>query len=123
MDDDRARSLLTEERARLEDLKRRVESAGDAGQEDDLSELSTADQHSADVGSETFERTKDLSVAEDVAGQLEDVERALEKLAAGTYGACEVCGTAIPDERLEAVPAARYCIEHQAAHEQGAPAG
>lgn len=116
-----ARRLLTEERTRLEDLRNRIDGTGEEGQEDSLSELSTVDQHPADVGSETFERTKDLSVQEDVDGRLADIERALGKLDAGTYGTCEECGRAIPDERLEAVPAARFCIEHQSAQERREP--
>ena len=122
MNDDRARQLLNEERTRFESLRHRIDDPGGASQEDSVSELSTVDQHPADVGSETFERTKDLSVQEDVERRLEDVARALEKLDAGTYGTCEVCGNAIPDERLEAVPAARYCVEHQAAQEGTVPA-
>ncbi len=39
-----------------------------------------------------------------------DIEHALERLDAGTYGSCEECGAAIPFERLEAVPAARFCV-------------
>lgn len=123
MDNDKARQLLTDERTRLEGLQNRIDNVGDESQEDSVSELSTVDQHPADVGSETFERTKELSVQEEVAGHLDDVTLAFEKLDAGTYGKCEVCGEAIPDERLEALPAARYCIEHQAAHERDAAAG
>ena len=122
MEDDRARQLLTEERTRLQGLLSRIDDTADASQEDSLSELSTADQHPADVGSETFERTKNLSLQEDVDGRLTDIERALEKLDAGTYGTCEICGNAIPDERLEIVPAARHCVEHQAAQERTVPA-
>lgn len=122
MNDDKARSLLTEERTRLETLRTRMEDPGDAGQEDSLSELSTVDQHPADVGSETFERTKELSLQEDLDGRLADVTRALDKLDSGTYGTCETCGEPIPDERLEAVPAARFCVEHQAAQERTVPA-
>lgn len=123
MDDDHARRLLTKERARLEELRGRVEDPGDEAQQEDVSELSSADQHPADAGSETFERTKDLSLQEDVDGRLADVELALEKIGAGTYGLCETCGGRIPDERIEAVPAARYCVEHQAARERDPAAG
>ncbi len=118
MDNDKARRLLGDERARLEELRNRMENIGDESQEEDVSELSTVDQHPADVGSETFERTKELSLQEDIQGQLDDVALALEKLDSGTYGTCETCGEPIPDERLEAVPAARYCVEHQAARER-----
>lgn len=41
-----------------------------------------------------------------------DVERALERLADGTYGTCEVCGTRLPPAELEARPAARRCGAH-----------
>ncbi len=41
---------------------------------------------------------------------ISDIEHALERLDAGTYGSCEECGAAIPFERLEAIPAARFCV-------------
>ena len=44
--------------------------------------------------------------------QLNDVKHALEKINAGTYGTCEVDGEPIPEDRLEANPSARTCIEH-----------
>ena len=53
-----------------------------------------------------------LSVVED---ELADVERALQRLDEGTYGTCEACGVALPDERLTEAPAARFCAEHQPA--------
>ncbi len=41
---------------------------------------------------------------------LNDIDHALNRLDAGTYGSCEECGAAIPFERLEAIPAARFCV-------------
>jgi RNA polymerase-binding transcription factor DksA len=122
MDNDKATKLLNDERSRLEDLRGRFDNVGDEAQEDSLSELSTVDQHPADVGSETFERTKELSLQEDIAGRLDDIDRALAKVADGSYGKCETCGEEIPEERLEALPAARYCLEHQAQAERGVAA-
>jgi DnaK suppressor protein len=122
MDGHNARRLLTKERTRLEELLDRVDDAGDESQEESLSELSTVDQHPADVGTETFERTKELSVQEEFAARLEDVDHALAKLDDGSYGSCETCGATIPDERLEVLPAARFCLDHQAAQERGAAA-
>jgi RNA polymerase-binding transcription factor len=46
---------------------------------------------------------------------LRDVEYALSRIDAGTYGSCEVCGAAIPPERLEAVPHATTCVDCAAA--------
>ena len=45
--------------------------------------------------------------------ELADVGNALRRLDDGTYGTCESCGRPIPDERLGAFPAARYCVEDQ----------
>jgi DnaK suppressor protein len=123
MDNDKAQKLLTAERTRLEALRDGIDNVGDETQGDSVSELSSVDQHLADVGSETFERTKDLSLQEEITGRLDDIERAVAKLGDGTYGTCEVCGDAIPEERLEALPAARFCLEHQAEQERGVAAG
>jgi RNA polymerase-binding transcription factor DksA len=44
--------------------------------------------------------------------ELDEVERALAKLDGGSYGVCEICGEAIAEPRLEAMPATRFCIKH-----------
>ena len=51
-------------------------------------------------------------LADQLRGELDEVERALAKLDEGTYGKCETCGEPIAEARLEAMPAARYCINH-----------
>jgi DnaK suppressor protein len=45
---------------------------------------------------------------------IEDIDDALTRMDAGTYGRCEVCGGPIPVERLEAIPHARLCVVHAA---------
>jgi RNA polymerase-binding transcription factor DksA len=75
-------------------------------------EPSHQDQHPADVASELLERSVDFSVVEMAEGALKDVELALRNLEKGTYGLCEVCGQPIPQARLEALPEARFCVEH-----------
>jgi RNA polymerase-binding transcription factor DksA len=82
-----------------------------------VAETSTIDQHQADLGTETFERERDQSLLEDIEQEIADVQRAFVRLDRGTYGRCEACGAEIPDDRLIAVPAARFCLEHQAAAE------
>jgi RNA polymerase-binding transcription factor DksA len=120
MDSDLARQRLADERERLDGVKSTFddEHLTDQSESDSSSELSSYDQHQADMGTETFEREKDLSILEQVEAELADVEHALRRLDDGTYGTCEVCGTAIPDERLEAMPAARLCLVHQAEAER-----
>jgi DnaK suppressor protein len=116
MESDDARERLTEERDRLEQVRAGfdAEHLHDESEDESTSELSHLAQHSADVASETFEREKDFSILEQVEAELADVDRALRRLDDGTYGVCEACGDPISDERLEAMPAARFCIAHQA---------
>ena len=120
MDTDPARQRLAEERARLEEVRSTFDATHltDQSESESVSELSSYDQHPADLGTETFEREKDLSILEQVESELGDVEHAIRRLDEGTYGTCEVCGSPIPDERLEAMPAARLCLQHQAEAER-----
>src|SRR5262245_21839442 len=111
MDTDLARQRLADERQRLDGVRSTFDDAGlgDQSESESTGELSSCDQHQADMGTETFEREKDLSILEQVEAELADVEHALRRLDDGTYGTCEVCGKVIPEERLEAMPATRRC--------------
>jgi RNA polymerase-binding transcription factor DksA len=53
-----------------------------------------------------------MGMLERVEGELADVERVLPRIDDGTYGTCEACGAAIPDDRLAEAPAERFCAEH-----------
>ena len=64
----------------------------------------------ADAGTKTFEREHEMSLANNSRDLLVQVERALGRLAAGTYGRCENCGTPIPKARLQAFPRATLCV-------------
>lgn len=110
MEPETAASLLWDERRRLEAV--REESSLIDGATSD--EINDADQHMADLGTETASRTADLAILNQVEAELSEVEAALERLEAGTYGKCEVDGSPIPDERLQALPTTRYCVDHAA---------
>jgi RNA polymerase-binding transcription factor DksA len=115
-----ARKRLQEERERLQgiadDLQReREESVSDTG-----GELSSFDQHPGDSGTETFEMEKNVSLREQVDDELREIEAAFQRLERGTYGTCQACGRPIGDERLEAMPATRFCVEDQAKVERQA---
>ncbi|CAN5609799.1 hypothetical protein BH24ACT14_BH24ACT14_05560 [soil metagenome] len=112
MDADKARALLTEERERLRSTLEAVE-ANVAAQNESVAELANYDQHPADAASDTFERSKDQAIGDSVEISLAEVDAALQRIDEGTYGLCKVDGKPIPDERLEAVPATRYCVQHQ----------
>lgn len=113
---DEARSLLAEERARLERARTAMHATG-LGLDDqrgDLGELSGMDEHIADVATETFEREVGFGVLHELEGALREVVLAAERLDGGRFGRCRMCGVAIPDERLRAVPATELCVAHQA---------
>jgi len=121
MDTKNARELLEADRVRLERIRDGVsedQGLGVESQQASLSELSSYDQHSADIATETFEREKDESILEQVQGELNDIDHALARIENGTYGTCEACGKPIGDPRLEAVPTARFCVEDQARAER-----
>jgi DnaK suppressor protein len=111
-----ARHRLEAERARLEEVRTSLleEAAPEVVSAMAAQELSNADQHPADIGTELFEREKDLSILEQVSAELADVERAIRRLDDGTYGVCEACGGPIGTERLHARPAATLCVGDQA---------
>jgi RNA polymerase-binding transcription factor DksA len=130
MDDAEARQRLEDERARLAEVRNGLNDGGnfDQSEGESVAELSSIDQHQADLGTETFEREKDLAILESIEAELADVEHALRRLDEGTYGTCEACGRPIDEERLEAIPAARLCRDDQQRAEQdvratGGPAG
>ena len=112
-----ARERLEAERERLTRLHEGVseEPTGSLAQGADSEELTVIDQHPADVGSEVFERQKDISIAQQFETELEEIEAALARIEDGSYGTCEVCGKPVGTERLEAIPQARFCIDDQAA--------
>ena len=122
MDTDLARQRLADERERLAGVRSTFDDEGltEQSESDSVGELSSYDQHQADMGTETFEREKDLSILEQVEAELADVEHALRRLDEGTYGTCEACGKPIDDDRLEAMPAARFCLDDQATAEREA---
>ena len=111
MDPERAAELLKRERERIE---RALADLGVANDE----ELSHLDQHMADEGSELFEQERDAGIAVRLKEELAAVERAETRLADGKYGISIESGEPIPDERLEAMPAAERTVEEQARYER-----
>ena len=115
-----ARKRLEEERTRLQGIRDDLRREQEEATSDTGGELSSFDQHPGDSGSETFEMAKNVSLLEQVEDELAEIEAAFQRLERGTYGTCQACGRPIGDERLEAMPAARYCIEDQAKAEREA---
>jgi RNA polymerase-binding transcription factor DksA len=99
------RSDLTAERDHLEAQIASLEPGHGAASPD-------FDDNFADSGQVAAEQGENKVLASQLRSELDEVDRALAKLDEGTYGACEACGEAISSARLEAMPAARFCIDH-----------
>ena len=107
------RRLLEDEQSRVRNELESLQSTDSAADEsDEQGELSDYDQHPADSATETFMRERDEAIEVDAQSMLHDIEKALKKIDAGTYGNCERCGKPIPADRLEAIPYTPYDIKH-----------
>lgn len=106
------------EQSRVEELARHLRVEIDDETDGEQSELSGYAQHPADSGSETFEREKDLSILEQLEAELAELQAALERIDAGTYGIDEVTGEPIALERLQAMPAARTNLDTEQRREK-----
>ena len=76
-------------------------------------DLSSNAQHPAGEGTETLDRDRDLYLLKSLENEMDEVQAALDRLEDGTYGRCEACGRSIGDDRLAALPATRYCVDHE----------
>jgi RNA polymerase-binding protein DksA len=77
----------------------------------DLSGEVSFDEESADAGTFTFERERDLSLSNNLKDLLDKVDAALRRIKNGTYGSCERCGKPIDKARLKALPYSVLCID------------
>lgn len=68
------------------------------------------DEHDPEGATIAFERSQIAALVTQVRRHVAEVDAALARVDAGTYGVCERCGAPIGDARLEALPAARLCI-------------
>ena len=105
----------------LLDRRRRILGTVEGMEEEALkaSDQDFSVDHMADHGSDNFEQDFTLALVESERRELIEIERALQRIEAGTYGICEGTGEPIPRPRLEAIPHARYSVEYQRKLEAG----
>jgi DnaK suppressor protein len=101
---------LLDEREKLVGSIRRIEDASrnESGR-DHGGDLSSY----AESGTDNFDLETALNIASGESDRLAEIEEALARIKAGTYGICEGSGKPIPLKRLEVFPAARYTVEYQ----------
>ena len=117
-DDDRPRAqflveqrlLLQEERAsytrQAEELKAEADSLALEHEPGDVQ----FDEEGGEGGTSNVDRELDLVLSAQARAAITEIDRALAKIDAGTYGVCEQCGQDIPQARLRALPYAALCV-------------
>lgn len=105
------RTRLQDERVELAAQLSTIEEDAFSTTQSELSGDVGLDDESADAGSATFEREKDLSIEQNVRDLLDKIDRALKRIDEGTYGTCEICGKPIEKARVKALPYVDLCIK------------
>jgi DnaK suppressor protein len=108
---DELRVTLEAEREQLRKQLATIEENSFAATQSDISGEVAFDDESAEGGTATFERERDLSIENNVRDLMQKIDRALEKMEAGTYGICERCGKPIEKARIRALPYVDLCIK------------
>jgi DnaK suppressor protein len=108
---DDLRLTLVAEREELNKQLVTIEENSFAATQSDISGEVAFDDETAEGGTATFERERDLSIENNVRDLMQKIDRAIEKMAAGTYGICERCGKPIEKARIRALPYVDLCIK------------
>nr|WP_245603857.1 TraR/DksA C4-type zinc finger protein [Intrasporangium oryzae] len=91
-------------------LRRAFEEASDASEDSNAD-----DEHDPEGATIAYERSQIAALIDQAQAHLAAIDAAEERLEAGTYGLCSVCGEPIPEGRLEARPTATTCVLHASA--------
>jgi len=112
IDTERFRAALLEERERVTSAIASLQADHPGSIDDEVEEISSvSDNHVAETATATLDREIDYTLEENSAHVLEEIDAALGRIDAGTYGTCTNCGEEIPQARLEAYPWASLCID------------
>lgn len=82
-------------------------------------ESAPSDDHMADHGSAQYDSDLTLTIVEDQQETIQQIDEALDRVDAGTYGKCEACKETIAKARLDALPQAKYCVDCQERIDEG----
>jgi DnaK suppressor protein len=119
IDTEHFRSRLLEERKRVVDAIDNIHSENPGSLADETEEPLFQDNHLGDIATATFEREMASTLEDNSTHVLGEIDAALARIDAGTFGTCQACGGPIGDERLDALPWATLCIEDRRKQERG----
>jgi DnaK suppressor protein len=112
IDTEQYRTILLEERERVEQAIARLRDDHPGSVDDEVEEIpNSSDNHLAETATATLDREIDFTLEENSGQVLVEIDDALKRIEAGAYGICTNCGKQIPADRLEAYPWASLCID------------
>jgi RNA polymerase-binding transcription factor len=113
VDTNRFREALLQERERVTKAIGYLHKENPGNIEDETGEVvGTLDSDNyGDTATVTYDRELDYSLEENSETVLREIDAALQRIEDGTYGVCGACGKPIEEERLEAIPWTRLCID------------
>lgn len=79
----------------------------------EISELSVYDNHPSDMATELFDQERGLALKEHELTIIKKIDDCLHNIKDGSYGKCHMCGREIPEQRLEFIPYAEFCVSCQ----------
>ena len=112
------RTILLEERERVEHSLKLLHVESPSGNDEEMEE-ERVDNHLGDAASVTLAREIDNSLEDNLGHVREAIDVALKRIEEGTFGTCTNCGKTIAEARLEAMPYATKCIECKRLEERG----
>jgi len=120
IDTEHFRAVLLEERTRVADAIANLKEDHPGSLDDEVAEVSgTNDGNLAQTATATLDREIDYTLEENSTQVLAEIDAALLRIDAGTYGTCTSCGGEILFDRLEAYPWASLCIDCRRKAERG----
>jgi DnaK suppressor protein len=116
-----SKNFVEEQRKRLEGLRQELQASSAVAAERDRQDVtSNGALDTAELGEIATERQTDEALDKVTENRLRNVERALQKIAEGTYGLSDASGKPIPQERLKKTPEAIYTVDEAPARESDA---
>lgn len=112
------KSLIKEKAKILEELIALKGSSLKKTLKDASGDLSGYSFHMADMATDLYDREFSLELAEGERERLYALDDAIKRIEENSYGKCNICGQAIPRQRLKVMPQAEYCIECQEKQEK-----
>lgn len=119
IDTEHFRAALLEERRRVENAIANLRDDHSGRLDEEVETPGTNDSHLANAATATLDREIDYTLEENSTQVLGEIDAALARIGAGSYGTCTSCGGEIAVDRLEANPWAPLCIDCRRKTERG----